>query len=100
MSANQFDASRLAVCSNPTYRIAETVLLLLGTAGTFVVAQNRADAQAPSLIWSANIGAQLFAADAQTNVYASAGDTVIKLNGVGVPFETNSICPRPRQSRG
>jgi len=41
------------------------------------------------------VGAILFAVDAQTNLYANASGTVIKLNGDGVPLQTNSICPRP-----
>ncbi|HEU0040145.1 MAG TPA: hypothetical protein VFR76_12820, partial [Verrucomicrobiae bacterium] len=31
--------------------------------------------------------------DAQTNVYANAGGTVIRLSSAGVPFQTNTICP-------
>ena len=56
-------------------------------------------AQAPGLLWTTNIGARLFAVDAQTNAYANVGGTVILLNGDGVPFQTNSICPRPGLAR-
>ena len=52
-------------------------------------------AQPPALLWRTNIGANLFAVDQQTNIYANAGGTVIKLNGDGVPLQTNAICPLP-----
>lgn len=55
----------------------------------------RAPGQAPTLLWSANVGATLFAVDAQTNVYANAGGAVIKLDANGVPLQTNTICPLP-----
>lgn len=51
--------------------------------------------QTPGLLWSTNLGARVFAVDEQTNVYANAGGTVIKLNAAGVPFQTNAICPIP-----
>ena len=53
-------------------------------------------AQPPGLLWRTNAGASLFAVDEQTNLYANAGGTVIKLNSDGVPFQTNSISPAPR----
>ena len=52
-------------------------------------------AQTPGLLWSTNVGANLFAVDEQTNIYASVGGAVIKLNANGVPLQTNSICPIP-----
>jgi hypothetical protein len=52
-------------------------------------------AQPPALLWRTNIGANLFAVDQQTNIYANAGGTLIKLNGDGVPLQTNAICPLP-----
>jgi len=52
-------------------------------------------AQAPALLWHTNVGANLFAVDEQTNLYANTGGTVIKLNGNGVPLQTNAICPLP-----
>ena len=67
-------------------RFAILPLLLLFAAQIF--------GQAPSLVWSTNIGATLFAIDANTNVYANVGGTVIKLSGDGVPLQTNAICPR------
>jgi hypothetical protein len=54
-----------------------------------------ARAQAPGLIWSNNIGANLFALDSLANVYASTNGTVYKLNSAGVPIQTNTICPLP-----
>jgi hypothetical protein len=53
-----------------------------------------AAAQTPGLLWTTNIGARLFAVDAQTNVYANSGGTVFILNSAGVPLQTNVICPR------
>ena len=55
----------------------------------------QAFAQAPSLLWTTNIGATLFAVDSQTNVYANVGGSVIKLNKSGTPISTNTICPKP-----
>lgn len=54
-----------------------------------------ASGQAPSLLWSTNLGAQVFAVDEQTNVYVNAGGSVIQLNAAGVPLQTNAICPLP-----
>ena len=51
--------------------------------------------QAPGLLWSTNLGAQVFAVDEQTNVYASASGSVIQLSATGVPLQTNAICPLP-----
>jgi hypothetical protein len=51
--------------------------------------------QAPPLAWTTNIGARLFAVDAQTNLYANAGGMVIKLSADGQPLQTNAICPLP-----
>jgi len=51
--------------------------------------------QAPGLTWTTNIGARLFAVDAQTNLYANAGGRVIKLNADGQPLQTNAVCPLP-----
>jgi len=51
--------------------------------------------QAPGLLWSNNVGARLFAVDAQSNVYASTNGTVIKMNSAGVPLQTTPICPLP-----
>ena len=58
-----------------------------------VTRQARADS--PGLLWSTNLAANLFAVDEQTNVYASVGGSVIKLNGNGLPLQTNTICPIP-----
>ncbi len=56
---------------------------------------NRAHGQAPGLLWRTNIGVRLFSVDAQTNVYANAGGTVIRLSGEGVPLQTIPACPIP-----
>jgi len=53
----------------------------------------KSSAQAPGLLWSTNIGAQLFAVDDQTNLYANAGGKVIVLDSAGAPVRTNAICP-------
>ncbi len=52
-------------------------------------------AQQPSLVWTTNIGALVFAADSQTNVYAQANTKVIKVSGDGVPLQTNSLSIYP-----
>ena len=52
-------------------------------------------AQPPPLLWRTNMGANVFAVDEQTNIYANAGGTVTKLNGDGVPLQTSAICPLP-----
>lgn len=63
----------------------------------FLVAS--AFAQAPGLLWTTDIGATLFAVDAQTNVYANVGTNVIKLSPSGLVISTNSICPKPGVAR-
>src|SRR5438132_1343927 len=55
--------------------------------------------QAPGLAWVTNLGAQVFAVDGQTNVYANAGGTVFVLNGNGLVLQTNGICPIPGIAR-
>src|SRR6266853_1734712 len=52
-------------------------------------------AQQPSLVWTTNIGALVFAADSQTNVYAQARTNVIKVRGDGVPLQTNCLSVYP-----
>lgn len=59
----------------------------------------QAHGQAPTVSWSTNVGATLFAVDAQTNVYANAGGTVIRLNANGAALQTNAICPVPGFAR-
>ncbi len=51
--------------------------------------------QAPGLLWSTSVGAQVFAVDTQTNVYANAGGAVIELSGAGVPLKTNALSVYP-----
>jgi hypothetical protein len=68
--------------------------LMLALAGLMVSA-SPARGQAPGLVWTTNIGAQLFAVDSQTNLYATTNGMVIQLTSAGVPFATNSICPLP-----
>ncbi len=65
-------------------------LVVLAALGTFTVR-----AQSPAILWSTNIGARVFAVDAQTNVYANVGGSVIKLSPEGVPLQTNAVCPLP-----
>jgi hypothetical protein len=48
-------------------------------------------AQAPPLLWRTNVGANFLAVDAQGNVYANAGSTIITLNSAGVPQATNAF---------
>src|SRR5207249_11914546 len=52
-----------------------------------------AHAQAPGLLWAPNVGARVFAVDAQTNAYVNAGGTVFVISGAGAPLSTNTICP-------
>ena len=63
--------------------------LLLG-AGALV-----ARAQAPALLWRTNVGATLFAVDAQTNTYANSNGTVIQLNSSGAMLGATPACPLP-----
>jgi hypothetical protein len=67
-----------------------TLLLILAALST-----HRLCAQAPGLLWTTNVGGNVFAVDGQTNVYANANGTVITLNANGQPFATNLICPVP-----
>jgi hypothetical protein len=69
----------------------QIVLALIGS----VTLVNSASGQAPGLLWSTKISANLFAVDEQTNLYANRGGDVIVLNGSGVPQQTNTICPLP-----
>ena len=93
--------ARLAIhCQTTTNRLVLSALFLLLGALSLAVMTTRAHAKAPGLLWTTNIGARLFAVDPQTNVYANSGGTVIKLTGAGVPFQTNSICPRPGLAQG
>ena len=80
--------------SLPTHKpqVSASAFLLLGALSMCLLA-TRAQAQAPGLLWTTNIGARVFAVDAQTNVYANAGSTVITVSPSGVPFQTNTICP-------
>ena len=71
--------------------------LLVGLLALFLV--RVAWAQAPTLAWSTNVGARLFAVDGQTNVYANAGGSVLVLNGNGAVLQSNSICPVPGLAR-
>jgi hypothetical protein len=48
-------------------------------------------AQAPSVLWTTNVGAQVFAVDELTNVYAGSNGVVIELNGSGAPIQTNVL---------
>src|SRR5438034_1108428 len=98
MRANRFVPVHpgLIVHYQPTIRkvAASAVFLLVGILSMCLHA-TRARAQAPGLLWTTNIGARVFAVDAQTNVYANAGGTVITLSSAGQPLQTNTICPLP-----
>ncbi len=76
-------------------RIPISIAFWLVAALASALVTTQAHAQAPGLLWRTNIGVRLFSVDAQTNVYANAGGTVIRLSGAGVPLQTNSICPIP-----
>lgn len=56
-------------------------------------------AQAPGVVWSTNLGATLFAVDAQTNAHANVGGKVIAISSAGLPLQTNTICPLPGVAR-
>lgn len=66
-----------------------TGLVMAGVA--LALGSQRAHGQAPPLLWRTNIGASVIAIDNLTNVYASSNGTVIKLNGDGVPLQTNIL---------
>lgn len=68
---------------------------VLAMVGVALCLAHTAQAQAPGLLWTTNVGANVFAVDDQTNLYANANGVVIKLNGNGVPLQTNTICPVP-----
>ena len=80
----------------PSPRLNQFALLFASA----VLSIHVASAQAPSLMWSSDVNATLFAADAQTNVYANANGTVIVLDGNGQPSQTNLICPVPSLAPG
>ncbi len=66
-------------------------LVVLAALGTFTVR-----AQSPAILWSTNIGARVFAVDAQTNVYANVGGSVIKLTrGRTAPDQRRLPVARP-----
>ena len=71
---------------------------MLVLAGVFAGIQS-GRAQAPALAWSANIGARVFAVDAQTNCYAYTSNLVITVNGSGVAIQTNQFCPLPAMAQ-
>ena len=52
-----------------------------------------AHAQSSSLLWRTNLGATLFAVDAQARAYANAGGNVIVVNAAGEAISTNVVCP-------
>jgi hypothetical protein len=57
--------------------------------GLFAAASLRA--QAPAFAWRTNVGATLLGIDAQTNIYANNGNTIITLNSQGIPQATNTF---------
>ncbi len=72
----------------PTSRLA-WLLCLAFLAG---LSARSVQAQAPGLLWRTNVGARLFAVDAQTNVYANQNATIIALDSTGAAFQTNTLC--------
>src|SRR5713101_2689761 len=66
--------------------------LLLISASAFVAAS--ANAQAPALLWTTNVGAMVFAIDSQTNVYASAANVVMKISPAGEVLQSISVTNR------
>jgi len=95
MSANRLDASRVADDSKHSFRVKASLQPLMLAMGSLVWISQLANAEASSLLWATNISPTAFAVDAQTNVCANAGGTVIKLSPSGIPLQTNAICPRP-----
>ena len=92
------DSSSLCEISKRACRFLSLCVAILGI-GLMASALDQARAQSPAILWSTNVGATLFAVDAQTNTYANSGGTVIKFNGAGVPLQTNAICPLPGIAR-
>src|SRR5258707_6761786 len=68
-------------------------LSILGALLFFTAFPRGLHAQAPGILWTTNLAATLFAVDAQTNVYANIGGSVITLASAGTPTQTNTICP-------
>src|SRR5258708_3059555 len=48
-------------------------------------------AQAPPLLWTTNIGAQVFGVDSQTNVYAFGPGKIYILDRAGTVHQTNIV---------
>ncbi len=67
--------------------------LLLISASVLIAAS--ANAQAPALLWTTNVGALVFAVDGQTNVYASAANVVMKISPIGEVLQSISLTNRP-----
>jgi hypothetical protein len=72
-----------------TFRRAAVPLLVFGLFGTII----RAFCASPDVTFAPYMAVRLLAVDEQTNVYAHAGGTVIRLNPGMVPFQTNNISP-------
>lgn len=83
---------RTLIVSNETarYRVIAWVAAL-----TAVLLPVLAQAQAPGLTWTTNVGARLFAVDGSGNSYASVGGKVIIINSSGQAVQTNTICNLP-----
>ncbi len=78
--------------SNGLFRILGLLLLL-----AFSPSYSRG--QIPGLIWQINPRAAVFAVDAQTNVYANAGGTVLVLSSAGGLLQAIPACPLPGIAR-
>ena len=64
-----------------------------------VLTATGACAAAPGLLWTTNLGAQVFAVDGQTNVYANLGGAVLRFGAAGDLLSSNAICPLPGLAR-
>ena len=99
---NSFGGWGNAVEGNTANPLYFTITNATPTVSSLFVTNSDQDspAQVPSVVWRTNVTATLFAVDSQTNIYANANGTVIKLNSLGVPLQTNSFCPVPSIAPG
>jgi len=91
--SNHILRNRLAIFSSVKTTFHRIWTITVIGSGLFCAASMHA--QVPSVLWRTNVNATLFGVDSQTNVYANTNGTVITLNRLGIPFQTNSCCPVP-----
>ena len=94
ISRGRFVSVKNCIPSATTFRICRAfrlLMLLMLAAATGPSAWG----QAPAVLWSTNVGASVFAVDAQTNVYAFKVGSVLDINGSGVLISSNLVCPAP-----